>query len=698
MDNNFSDIKHISKKDSFPINNTITCYHRPRLNYILNPKNKTINKIKRKKININFNNTKVLKNIQFHPKIESRIITFSKNNSFEKKNNKENINLNANSTSNAIHKTKSLLNVSSKNLYITNLKFKNINKMNNTNNNKYNKQSSISKEIAILCKIINSINSNSNKNSSKSSSKKISYTNSRKSINISYYKEKKIIKIQRWWRKVLYHRYIEKYILTIQHRFRKYIKKKKWMFDYKNPINIKKIIMIQKSWKKYMKNKSLNNYYFFSFKKYMKPNKNDKLNRLSNSILIKDIKRQNINISINTNASEGVNLNKTISYKDKAQYKYISKSNYRINHINYVNQQIIKLQKKIKQYLYSNNSSYKKINNNKKSLLINKPILEQSYITKEKKYKSIFINKDIMLKIKKIQKNIKKFMVTKNEKMSIFTFNNNNDFEQMIIKSKEMIRKKFSNYISYKLSKLFVFVLNRINIFNFIKMLYQRIKKNINQFIFIQIFHSKNKKYISDSFFFQTIWRHIKVNTNINTNNEMSLLLKNCIPKYFHAEFSKKYIPYINCIQEEKLVNTQIFLYNNDELIKYIIYFYEKEKNINININKIFIKNHLNKFDLKNRNIFYITRYIDLLYNDIIKNEININVIEDKMYSNEENVIEDYYYNQNEEKDYDINNNNEYYNNLNTDFVLNNIHSYSMKDFRCKFIDYLNKSKKLKNK
>ena len=47
MENTFSDIKHISKKDSFPINNMITCYHRPRLNYILNTKNKTINKIKR---------------------------------------------------------------------------------------------------------------------------------------------------------------------------------------------------------------------------------------------------------------------------------------------------------------------------------------------------------------------------------------------------------------------------------------------------------------------------------------------------------------------------------------------------------------------------------------------------------------------------------------------------------------------------
>ena len=697
MENTFSDIKHISKKDSFPINNTITCYHRPRLNYILNPKNKTINKIKRKKININFNNSKMLKNFQFHPKIESRIITFSKNNSFEKNNNKENINLNTNATPHVIHKTKSLLNVSSKNLYITNLKFKNINKIKNTNNNKNNKHSSISKEIAILCKIINSINSNSNKNSSKSSSKKITYTNSRKSINISYYKEKKIIKIQRWWRKVLYHLYIEKYILIIQHRYRKYIKKKKWMFDYKNPINIKKIIIIQKSWKKYMKNKSLNNYYFFSFKKCMKPNKNNKLNNMPNSNLIKDIKRKNNNnININTNASFGIYLSKTIPYKNKAQYKYISKSNYRINHINYVNQQIIKLQKKIKQYLYRNKSSYKKLNNNNTSLLITRPILEQSYITKEKKYKTIFINKYIMLKIKKIQKNIKKFMATKNEKMSIFTFNNNNEYEQMIIKSKEMIRKKFSNYISYKLSKLFVFVLNRINIFNFIKMICQRIKKNINQFVFIQILYSKNKKNISNSFFFQTIWRHIKINTNINSYNEISLLLKNCIPKYFHTEFSKKYIPYINYMQEEKLVNTQLFLYNNDELIKYIIYFYEKEKNININ--KIFINNHLNKFELKNRNIFYITRYIDVLYKDIIKNKIKINVMEDETYSNEENVVEDNCYNQTEEKDYDINNNNEYYNTINTDFVINSIHSYSMKDFSCKFIDYLNKSKKIKNK
>jgi hypothetical protein len=577
----------------------------------------------------------------------------------------------------------------SKKIYITNLKLKNLKKINKNNSNDINnsllspndnKKPSISKDIAILCKIINSINSKSIKNISRNykNGKKIIYKNSRKFNIAGYYKEKKIIKIQKWWRKILYQIYIEKKILIIQRLFRRFLKmKKKRKYDYQNQANMKKIINIQKVWRKYMKNKYLNNYYFFSFKKYMKPNKKEEI--------------------INNN------IYKAITNKDKIKSKYyISKLYYKNIHINYIIHQIKKLQKKIKQFIFNNKTK------NLFKNIIYPPVIEQSYITKVKKYRTVLISKDIITKTSIIQKNVKKYFMSK---MSVFTFSNNNDEnEQMIINAKKLLGKKFSNYISYKLSKFFMLVLNQINIFTFIKMFHQRIKKNINQYVFIKMYcysKKKNTTFDNNSFFFQVIWRHIKI--NIDTNNEISLLLKKCIPKYFLTSFSKKYIPYIDNTQEEILLNTQLFLSKDDELVKYIFYFYEKEKLNNLNINTKIIKNHLIKYNLKNRNIFGVTRYIDSLYKDFLNKKLNINIksikekgihlnnLRDLNDRNDDFLIEDNCYNQTEENVCDDNDdlNNEYFNTINTDFAIKRTNNYyNTKNFNCKFIDYLNKSKK----
>ena len=114
----------------------------------------------------------------------------------------------------------------------------------------------------------------------------------------------------------------------------------------------------------------------------------------------------------------------------------------------------------------------------------------------------------------------------------------------------------------------------------------------------------------------------------------MSFLLINTIPKFFSDKFSQKYIPYITPNQENKIINTQLFKNNDDELINYIFYFIEKDRNININ--KKYIKNHLNEYNLKNRNIFFITRYIDSLYKDLIQKKMKINEIKENIDINEE--------------------------------------------------------------
>ena len=626
MKNIFNESEHNSKNESIHLNNTISCYHRPHVNYYINKKSKNQNKIKSKNINNNINESKEEKEIQLNQK--KKLSNNSFNYSLE------------NIISNTINKEQSLFNlfnINNKNICITNLKYRNNNQILINNSSrilnkslfKINKKPSISKDIAVLCKIINSINYNNNnklsRNKINKNNNKIFHTSPNEKITFKYFEEK-IIKIQRWWRQLLYHLYIEKYILVIQRQIRKYLKRKNYLLEDKNKLDILKIILIQKTWKKYMTKKCLHNYYFFSFKKYIKPKKDDnELINISKSNLI-----HNINI-----------INKVINYKNKKNNYYISKVYYRGRQIDNINLRIIKLQKTIKQFLNNKKNSYKNKNNN----LINSN-LGKCYIKKE----------------------------------------NNFDLINIINRKKEILKKIFTSFISYKLSLFFILLLNRIKLFNFIKIVIQRIQKNINYFVFIQLFFVPNNRYNSYSYFFQTIWRHIKI--NLNTNNEISSLLKNNIPKFFKKEFHKKYIPYINPSQEDNLLNIQLFINNNnDDLINYIFYFFEKEKNININITRKYIKNHLDKYNLKNKNIFYITRYIDSLYNNIIKKNFKINDMKENININNEN-----HYIQTEEINCNINNNDIYEQN----YIINRKNTYEIKHLNCKFMSYLDKKNEIK--
>ena len=380
--------KDYLKINDSKINNTISCYQRP----IINFKRKTVKK------SFNFMN-----------------------------NNKENINLN-------------LINNNEKGNFFR------IYKKNN------NKKISLSRNIALLCGVINSMNS---------SNKKIN-NNIKKLISIKKEDNKKnsikqIRIIQKWWKK-------------------KY-----------NKI-LKKINLIQFEWRKYIKNKTLNDYYYFSFKKIISSPKK---------------------IIHNINTSSNIDLIKSFKKEDK----------------------------------------------------------------------------DIIY---------------------------------------EKLRKKFIFCITQKLSKFFILILNKLNLFNFIKILSQRINKSINQFVFYFVFYKNdintdiNRE--NKIFFFEAIKTQIKANLEMDENNinEISILLRTNIPKFFMADFSKNFIPYINPRQEKNLINSQLFLYNNEKLINYIIYFFEKEKQEKINDKikaqyKKYIKNDLNLHKLKNKNIFGITKYINRL-------------------------------------------------------------------------------------
>ena len=110
-----------------------------------------------------------------------------------------------------------------------------------------------------------------------------------------------------------------------------------------------------------------------------------------------------------------------------------------------------------------------------------------------------------------------------------------------------------------------------------------------------------------------------------NNINEIAILLRTNIPKYFMEKYNRNYLPFINHLQEKNLINTQLFLLNNEKLINYILFFFEKEKGEKIDEEnrikyKNYIKRDLNLHKLKNRNIFGIMRYINNLKKHLEQN------------------------------------------------------------------------------
>ena len=322
----------------------------------------------------------------------------------------------------------------------------------------------------------------------------------------------------------------------------------------------------------------------------------------------------------------------------------------------------------------NNIKTNKKINNNIKNLFIQNKINNEKLIIKIQKWWKKMATK--IKKIKLIQKKWKKYLENKtnidyyyfsfkkiispkektinssinliksfkDEEIIIKEYNNINDnnMNNNLIK----LRKKFIFYITQRLSRCFILILSKLNLFNFIKILNQRITKKINQYLFYSLFDytnniNNNNTLIENknSFFFETLKRHLKVNINLDSNNinEISILLRTNIPKYFQKNFNKKYIPFITPTQEKNLINTQLFLFNNEKLINYILYFYNNEKKIEINEQnfwKQFIKNDLNMNKMKNRNIFGVMKYIDMLESKY--NRIKLKIYKESYHS--ENV------------------------------------------------------------
>ena len=313
---------------------------------------------------------------------------------------------------------------------------------------------------------------------------------------------------------------------------------------------------------------------------------------------------------------------------------------------NEVNEKIKILQKKYKNL----------INQRKKETqqIFKRNINSISFLTKEFKDDSINSNK-ISLIQNKFRNCIKKRKEKNNELLLDIKYNQDSQKYEIFNNIIDNLMKKY--YLNYSMNQLRKLIKLQKQKY-FLKMLIQRIKKIINQFSYqnLKLNYSKiinqknrinNKQNINDIeiinsnddillplnndsdnfdkiFFFDTIKRHIKINeldNNLSSDNEINKLLKENIPDYFNNYPKMNYIPYIEENNEENLINKQLYSFDDEKLAEYIHKCYQIEKNIKT-ITPDIIKKRLILEPIKYQNLFTITRYMDNLCDDYIKNNI----------------------------------------------------------------------------
>ena len=196
-----------------------------------------------------------------------------------------------------------------------------------------------------------------------------------------------------------------------------------------------------------------------------------------------------------------------------------------------------------------------------------------------------------------------------------------------LMNKKELMTKNIKNInSSFSTNDNTFFRIKKNDLSNeFILYIIQKINKNINQFVFYKI---KGEKNINDiNIFFSIIKKIINIyNTLLKDDIKKKEYVD--ILKYINTNLSQNienynknnYISFIPKNNENNLINTQLFP-NNKDMLNFIIDIIKIEKNFTMknntkyNIQKIFKNNKL-----KNRNIFTIIRYTDILYkklNDI---------------------------------------------------------------------------------
>ena len=441
-----------------------------------------------------------------------------------------------------------------------------------------------------------------------------------------YYKRKMgcVLKIQKWWKDMLFHMYIEKKIIFIQKYYRKYLKKqmKRIKIQLNYVYNLDKILLIQKIWKRIFKsnkNKEMENNYKNELPKII-PFKLDNfdINEITDSN--RDTKNEDLNKNAQRNIyckksvdkiKRKIRKNNTISnfyeYK-KNSFKITQEINFSLisNKKKYLSK--LELQKMIDKIKINENDYTYKISKNTSLEIINmkrdnkKIILNKAYISKANYYiTKLFFNKNhIIESILLIVKSFKNYR--KNKKF------------KYIIKPK--ISLAYNSKIRKVMNLLDLSSHNRIENFSF-KGNYFIINSNSNKDKISEIDISNSKSDKTNSFYDKD-----RQKSNFNYNNNFfsfensgnkfnnkdslqTLLFKDKLKTAFNKYFLFKFKFQIKSI------------INNIRNIKFIIIM---KKYINNKINNIIIKQLKNQIFHNNCNNEHKNNIFD---EDDIKNIIN---------------------------------------------------------------------------
>ena len=418
---------------------------------------------------------------------------------------------------------------------------------------------------------------------------------------------KSSIIIQKWWKNVKKISVLKYFVIMLQKVFRGYILRKKInsiIINNKNDSLAKKIPKYNNAYKFYFISKS--------FYKNILPNI-ALLQREIRKFLLKVRLYKCYNIEKNGNFEFHF-----LNQKPQINVCYISKNinKYPIKRMSFIN-------KKIKCIANNKNSSTIKIerDNNNKINLNN----HNTHNTLNDSSNSAISN--ITSKYFNFHNNMITIQtIDSKESQDIYFFNKNNINKNY--KPFYFLQNLFKNNIIHKLYLILLKMkYNYINLSNFITAVFKAIiiykKKTFleNLSFYGNNKYYKNKKRIN---FINAIIRHINIykKNNYIKNEVIQLIEKNLPEKYninnINVE-NKNILINLSSIQEENLMNSQIFTNNENNLINYICLFFKYEKNKN-SINYNFIQNRLMKEPLKYRNIFTIIRYIDNL-DDKINNK-----------------------------------------------------------------------------
>lgn len=485
---------------------------------------------------------------------------------------------------------------------------------------------------------------------------------SKKKLNkYNYYLKnvKYIARIQKWWKDMIFHMYIEKKIIYIQNKYKIHLKKKSNninLSNYRNKVN--KIIFIQKEWKKYKQNKIKKIDYIKgeSYKKNFPkliPFILDNLEINNCAESIKNINSKNNYKRNKLEKEDNINIHKDIHIE-----KNVKKKNYRIR--NNIITSFYSSKYKIfpkKHNSYNNNCKISKdtitfsIKPTNKKIEKEISILKQTYEKELQKriieFKYNYLNE---------RKNKYKLKLIKNISIEINKVFHNNIKEilfQLPINIKCFIEKRYKPKIYKKiknfksncyLSKI------RINKFYIIKRIIF-IQKNIKYYL-----SRKKKKHIKKprikNYYVTKRKKVINLldNSNLNQRDIFSFNGNNFVEKSNKDKTNEKEIIDLkrgkNCLYNN--VNLFSFDCNNNDINQIII-----NNNYNLNnfnqlkklFNKYFIFNFLSgiKYIHKYINIISfinkLKRFLIIQWNKYVFNLLKKFVVKEKQ-NKDENIID----------------------------------------------------------